>query len=286
MTLPWPFFPQSGQPGTVEGGDPVALLDLPDTFVLVRRSEPGDLIEAVVDHWEVKLRQRLSEPAPLPIGLATGRTMEPFYTALVARLLGWTAEDRGQLCRGWLSFNLDEYVGLAASHPASFAAFMHQRLGGPLGLTMQQMRVPDGVALNPDQEARAYQQDLLMAGGIGLQLLGLGTNGHVGFNEPPCNADAPCRCVQLCPVTRAQNAAAFEGDPAQVPAQAITLGLREILAAQEVHLIVTGAAKAEILQRVFAGGCDAALPASWLLRHPQVRLWVDDAALGRVAALP
>ena len=114
--------------------------------------------------------------------------------------------------------------------------------------------------------------------------MGLGSNGHVGFNEPPCSADAPCRCIDLSPATRDQNAEAFGGDPALVPRQAITLGMADILAAQEVHLIVTGAAKAAILQRLLTGDCDPALPASWLLRHPRVRLWVDDAALGVAVA--
>ena len=263
----------------------VAVLHLPDTFVVERRSATADLMEAVVDHWETHLRQRLKDAQPRPLGLATGRTMVPFYAALVRRLQAWPEAEQDQLRRGWLSFNLDEYVGMGAAHPASFSAFMHQHLGAPLGLGPHQLRVPDGAALNPDLEARRYRDALLAAGGIGLQLLGLGSNGHVGFNEPPCTADVVCRCVQLCQTTQEQNAGAFGGDPKQVPAQAITLGLAEILEAQEVHLIVTGASKTAILQRVFAAGCDPSLPASWLLRHPQVRLWVDDAALGVAVAV-
>ena len=258
----------------------MVVLNLPDTVVLQQKSDPECLIETVVDHWELSLRGRLAEASPRPLGLATGRTMEPFYAALVQRLRQWSSDDLNHLRRGWLSFNLDEYVGLPAHHGSSFRAYMTERLGQPLGLTAAQLCLPDGAAADPAQEALRYGLRLRQAGGIGVQLLGLGSNGHVGFNEPPCRADAPCRCIDLSPATRDQNAAAFDGDPALVPRQAITLGMADILDAQEVHLIVTGAGKAAILQRLLRGGCDPALPASWLLRHPRLRLWVDDAALG------
>ena len=100
----------------------------------------------------------------------------------------------------------------------------------------------------------------------------------MGFNEPPSAADAACRVVTLQPATRLQNAGAFGGDPAAVPSQAITLGLDDILSADEIHLIVTGAAKAEILRKALLEPCQDAMPASWLQRHPRVHLWVDDAA--------
>ena len=142
------------------------------------------------------------------------------------------------------------------------------------------MRLPNGLALDPDAEARRYGALLTAAGGIGLQLLGLGLNGHVGFNEPPCAADATTRMVALCPTTRRQNAAAFGGDPAAVPAQAITLGLAEILAAEWILLVVTGAAKAPVLARLLHEPPSPELPASWLRGHPAVTLVADRAALG------
>ena len=218
----------------------MVVLNLPDTVVLAQQSDPDRLIETVVDHWELGLRGRLADASPRPMGLATGRTMEPFYDALLQRLRQWSSADLSHLRQGWLSFNLDEYVGLPAHHGASFRAYMHKRLGQPLGLSPEQLRLPDGAAADPPQEAIRYGLQLRQAGGIGLQLLGLGSNGHVGFNEPPCSADASCRCIDLSPSTRDQNAEAFGGDSALVPRQAITLGMDEILAAQEVHLIVTG----------------------------------------------
>jgi len=255
---------------------------LPETFTLTSRSDPSLLMEAVVDHWERRLRERLDQRQPQPLGLATGRTMEPFYRELVQRLQGWAAPERERLLTGWLSFNLDEYVGLTADAPASFAATMQRCLGQPLGLGADTLRLPDGAAADPASEAERYGLDLRHAGGLGLQLLGLGANGHVGFNEPPCGREACCRVVHLNSVTRQQNAEAFGGDPERVPSRAITLGIAEILAAREIHLVVTGAAKAGILKTVLQGPVTPEVPATWLREHPQLHLWADDAALGQV----
>jgi len=212
------------------------------------------------------------------VGLATGRTMEPVYAALRRQLAGWPLPRRQRLLQGWRSFNLDEYVGLGAEDPRSFAAEMHAALSAPLALAPGRLQLPDGLALNPEAEAERYGAAVASAGGIALQLLGLGANGHVGFNEPPCPADAPCRCLALSAATRRQNAAAFGGDPAAVPARAITLGTAEILAARRVLLVVTGAAKAEILRRSLQDPPCPEVPASWLQRHPRLQVVVDAAA--------
>jgi len=217
------------------------------------------------------------------LGLATGRTMEPVYAALRERLLTLPQQQRRALLAGWCSFNLDEYVGLGPEQPTSFAAFMQQHLAGPLQLGPGGLQLPDGLAPEPDQEAGRYGEAVLAAGGIDLQLLGLGSNGHVGFNEPPCAADAPCRCLSLSQATREQNAAAFGGNPLAVPAQAITLGTAEILRARRLLLVVTGAAKAEILRRSLQEPPCPEVPASWLQRHPHLEVVVDQAA---AAALP
>jgi glucosamine-6-phosphate deaminase len=116
------------------------------------------------------------------------------------------------------------------------------------------------------------------AGGIDLQLLGLGSNGHIGFNEPPCPPDAPCRCLPLSAATRRQNAAAFGGHADAVPGRAITLGTRDILAAHQVLLVVTGAPKAAILRRTLEEPPGPEVPASWLQNHPRLQVIVDAAA--------
>ena len=219
-----------------------------------------------------------------PLGLATGRTMEPVYGAFVRHWHGLPSQQQRLWRRRWRSFNLDEYVGLAPADPRSFTAFMDRHLARPLGLQPRQLRLPDGLAADPDGEARRYGRELAAAGGIGLQLLGLGLNGHVGFNEPPCPADAPCRCVALSASTRRQNAGGFGGDPQAVPERAITLGLAEILQARRILLLVTGAAKAPILRRLLEDAPSPQLPASWLHGHPDCTLVADAAALGSGAA--
>ncbi|MEB3175992.1 MAG: glucosamine-6-phosphate deaminase [Synechococcus sp.] len=246
---------------------------------LIQRSEPEGLLQACAELLEQRLRQRLTQVRPRPLGLATGRTMEPLYLALVARLLAWPPEQLAALQRSWLSFNLDDYVGLSWGDPAGYRHYMRQRLADPLGLSDDQLRLPDGHTTDPAAAAQAYGEALAAAGDVGVQLLGLGSNGHVGFNEPPCGADAICRVVELSPATRQQNAELFGGAAENVPARAITLGLREILAAEEIHLVVTGAAKAGILQRLLDSCPDPGLPASWLRQHPRVWIWADAAAL-------
>ena len=235
--------------------------------------------QAVATAVAERVCQAQQAELPKPLGLATGRTMEPVYAALRLQLGRLRPQERQAIRDGWLSFNLDEYVGLAADDPRSFAAFMADQLQRPLGLRADQVRLPDGLATDPQAEAHRYATALAAAGGLGLQLLGLGGNGHVGFNEPPCAAEAPCRCLELSPATRAQNAGAFGGDAGAVPARAITLGMLEILAAERILLVVTGAAKAGILRRVLEEPPHDNLPASWLQGHPAVTVIADAAAL-------
>lgn len=233
----------------------------------------------VADHVAaLLLEQRLGQPQRA-LGLATGRTMEPVYQALARLVHQLPSGEAARLRQQWRSFNLDEYVGLGPEQPQSFAAEMATRLIHPLGLTPAQVQLPDGQAPDPQAEARRYGEAVAAAGGIGLQLLGLGMNGHLGFNEPPCSAEAASRALELRSATREQNAAAFGGKPTAVPERAITLGLREILAADQLLLVVTGAAKAEVLRRVLHEPPSAELPASWIRLHPRVRVVADAAAL-------
>ncbi len=215
-----------------------------------------------------------------PLGLATGRTMEPVYASLVRQLALLPEAEQERLRERWLSFNLDEYVGVPPGTAGSFRRVMQEQLVRPLGLDPERVRLPDGLAADPDAEARRYGEELAAAGGIGLQLLGLGLNGHVGFNEPPCEADVACRCVPLCATTRQANASGFGGDPGAVPRRAITLGLREILAARSILLVVTGTSKAGILRRLLSTSPSPQLPASWLRHHPDVTVFADREALG------
>jgi glucosamine-6-phosphate deaminase len=235
--------------------------------------------QAVADHVAGVLLEGMLDGSAWPLGLATGRTMEPVYAALVRRVAALEEQQEEGLRQRWLSFNLDEYVGLGAADPGSFHAAMHRHLLEPLQLASSWLRLPEGLADDPHAEAERYGAALGAAGGIGLQLLGLGLNGHVGFNEPPAAADSRCRCLDLSDSTRRQNAGAFGGDLAAVPARAITLGLAEILAARRILLVVTGAAKAPVLRALLRQPPGAELPASWLQGHPQVEVIADRAAL-------
>jgi len=249
-------------------------------MALVRFADSAGLADWVAS---LLLRDRLLRPER-PLGLATGRTMEPVYAALARQVNDLPPAKRQELRKRWCSFNLDAYVGLDRADPRSFAAEMASRLTTPLGLDPERVHLPDGQAADPHAAAECYAAQLAATGGIGLQLLGLGLNGHVGFNEPPCEADAPCRCVELSPATRQQNAGAFGCDPDAVPQQAITLGLREILAAERLLLVVTGAAKAEVLARALQQPPMPELPASWIQLHPRALVVADGAAAGLLDA--
>ncbi len=235
-----------------------------------------------MDVLEERLIKRLSESFPKPLGLATGRTMEPIYQALVARLRSWPKQNLEPLLDGWSSFNLDEYVGLSKGDADSFSAYMNRHLGSPLRLGSDKLLIPDGRSKDPIEEADLYRKHLKSLGGLSIQLLGLGMNGHVGFNEPPCHPDASCRVVDLSSATREQNASSFAGDLGRVPTNAITLGLSEILLAEEVHLIVTGKAKSSVLHSLLNEPASEFLPASWLRQHSNLFLWVDHSALSKV----
>lgn len=255
---------------------PAAHRDTLPSWTLIKLPDAVSVSEQVAARLLAERRFRPDRP----LGLATGRTMEPVYAALVRQLALLPAAERDRLRERWLSFNLDEYVGLAADDPGSFQRTMREQLVMPLGLDPERVRLPDGRAADPAAEARRYAEQLQAAGGIGLQLLGLGLNGHVGFNEPPCDAKVECRCVALCETTRQANATAFGGDGGAVPQQAITLGLREILAARSILLVVTGASKQPILRRLLEEPPSPQLPASWLGLHPDVTVFVDREALG------
>lgn len=199
--------------------------------------------------------------------------MEAVYDELVA------AHRSGAVDLGRLrTFNLDEYVGLEPDDPRSYHAFMRKRLFEPLGLPPERTRLPNGVAPDLKAEARAYEEAIAAAGGIDLQLLGLGETGHIGFNEPLSALMSRTREKALTPTTRLQNAAMFGGDPTAVPSRALTMGVGTILEAREVILVATGAAKAEMLALATEGPITSRISATALQLHPNCKVIADEAA--------
>lgn len=209
----------------------------------------------------------------LVLGCATGRTMDPVYAALVE-----AHRDGAVDLSGITTFNLDEYVGVPHDDPRSYHHAMRVQLFEPVGLPPERTHLPDGMAADLPAAARAYERQIADAGGIDLQLLGLGVTGHIGFNEPLSSLMSRTREKALTPETRAQNAGLFGGDPEAVPKRAVTMGVGSILDAREVVMLVTGAAKARVLAAATEGPISARISATALQLHRHCVVVVDEAA--------
>ena len=191
------------------------------------------------------------------------------------RLAAWDLDFSD--CR---TFNLDEYVGLPAGDARSYRHYMDQRLFSRVNIRRANTHVPDGMAGDLDAEAARYERLIREAGGIDLQLLGIGEAGHIGFNEPMSALMSRTRAKTLTPLTRRQNAAMFGGDPDQVPARALTMGVGTILEARELLLLATGRAKAAVVAKAVEGPVTAMISASALQLHPRCKVVLDEAAAG------
>ena len=209
------------------------------------------------------------------LGLATGATMLPVYDWLIAAV-----RDRRLSFGRATSFNLDEYAGLDAAHPASFATTMRRVLFDGADFAPGHTHLPAGTAARLDLEAVRYEAAIAAAGGIDLQLLGIGRNGHIGFNEPGSTLDSRTRVVQLTDDTRTANRDAFPASET-VPRRAITMGVGTILRARRTLLLATGRAKAEAVAQAWSGPRGTHCPASALQAHAAASFVCDrEAASG------
>lgn len=210
------------------------------------------------------------------LGLATGGTMLPVYARLRA------AKERGEISLAEASsFNLDEYIGLGADHPASYHQYMEEHLFRGTKISRVHTHLPKGDAPDPEAEALRYEALIRQSGGIDLQLLGLGRNGHIGFNEPGSPLASRTRVVDLAPSTLEANKAYFAPGEAP-PRQAITMGIATILEAKRCVLLATGEAKAEAVAAMAAGEISSDCPASALRDHPDCEVLLDVAAASRL----
>jgi glucosamine-6-phosphate deaminase len=208
----------------------------------------------------------------LVLGLATGRTMESVY-----RLLAQMHQAEGldfSLCR---TINLDEYVGLAPDDPHSHRHYMNEHLFKKVNIDLRNTHLPNGLAADLAVECANYEQVIARAGGIDLQLLGLGRDGHIGFNEPLSALGSRTRVKALTPMTVAQNAALFGGMD-RVPRRAITMGVGSILDSRRIILLATGSAKSEIVAKAVEGPITAMISATALQLHPRCTVVVDEEA--------
>jgi glucosamine-6-phosphate deaminase len=205
----------------------------------------------------------------LVLGLPTGRTPVRTYHELGARHADFSRAT---------TFNLDEFLGVGPDHPGSYRAFMQEHLFSRVNMRPEGINVLNGGAADPDAECARYEQAIADAGGIGLQLLGIGTNGHIGFNEPARELAARTHRVTLKDSTRRSNAALFGGDAASVPAEALSMGMGTILHARRIVLIATGKSKARCIEKVVNGAITTRFPASFLHVHADVEVMLDEAA--------
>lgn len=180
------------------------------------------------------------------------------------------------------TFNLDEFAGIEPSHPGSFRTFMERHLFAGVGLRPEQIHFLNGAAPDLDAECERYESAIESAGGIHLQLLGIGANGHIGFNEPAEELAARTHRVTLAESTRRDNAALFGGDPACVPREALSMGMGTILKAGTLILMATGERKARCVEQAVHGPLTTRLPASFLQVHRQVELYLDREAASKL----
>jgi len=208
------------------------------------------------------------------LGFATGSTPLPVYEALVPRLAGLDVSR----VRG---FALDEYVGIAPGHPESYRAVIDREVVQPLGLDPALVRVPDGSLEGIEHAGADYEEAIRAAGGIELQILGIGTDGHIGFNEPGSSFASLTRVKTLTGQTREDNARFFDSVD-DVPTHCITQGLGTILRARHLVLLAFGEGKAEAVAGAVEGPLTASLPGSALQLHPHATVVVDEAAASRL----
>ncbi len=213
----------------------------------------------------------------LVLGLPTGRTPVGTYGELRRLHRAGTVS----FARA-VTFNLDEFAGIPPSHPGSFRTFMEAHLFSGTDLPMSHIHFLDGTARDLDAECERYESAITSAGGLDLQLLGIGSNGHIGFNEPAAALAARTHRVRLAESTRHDNAPLFGGDHSRVPEEALSMGMGTILKAAEILLIATGARKARCVERMVNGPVSTQLPASFLQLHRSVELFVDAAAAQRL----
>lgn len=208
------------------------------------------------------------------LGLATGGTPVGTY----AQLVDWY--NKGDLDFSEVTtVNLDEYRGLPKEHPQSYWYFMNENLFSKVNIDPAKTNLPDGTNLDTAAECARYNGIIHKLGGIDLQLLGIGPNGHIGFNEPGEAFELETHCIDLAPTTIEANKRFFDGNETLVPKQAYTMGIKTIMQARKVLVVANGLAKAKAVKAVVSGPVTPECPGSILQMHPDCILVADEEAL-------
>ena len=206
------------------------------------------------------------------LGLATGSTPLGLYARMVK-----DHEENGTSYAEICSYNLDEYVGLPIEHPESYYAFMHRNLFDKIDIKEENAHVPSGLGEDLEGQAKKYDE-MIDAQPVDIQLLGIGSDGHIAFNEPGTPFDSGTHVTDLAESTIRDNCRFFDNDMSKVPTQAVTQGIGTIMKAGNILLIATGANKAQAVKDMIDGPVDENCPASILQKHPNVIVIVDEAA--------
>ena len=206
------------------------------------------------------------------LGLATGSTPLGLYAKMVE-----DHKENGTSYKDIRSFNLDEYVGLPITHPESYYAFMHRNLFDQIDIPEENTHVPSGLGEDLEAQARKYDE-MIDESPVDIQLLGIGSDGHIAFNEPGTPFDSGTHVTDLAESTIKDNCRFFDNDISKVPTQAVTQGIGTIMKAKNILLIATGANKAKAVKDMLEGPIDESCPASILQKHDNVIVIVDEPA--------
>ncbi len=232
--------------------------------------------EAVAAYGADIFIRRLQQTPKSVLGLATGSTPVALYQKLIE------ANRTGRISfQQTTTFNLDEYLGLDGDHPQSYRYFMNQQLFDHIDIDKHKTYVPPGSAENPISACEEYEQLISQSGGIDIQLLGIGRNGHIGFNEPSSGLKSRTRVKTLTQATINDNARFFSADEFQ-PHLSITMGIGTILDSHQVVLLATGISKAEAIYRTVEGPLSASCPASALQLHQNAVIVIDEEAAAKL----
>lgn len=216
--------------------------------------------------------KQIREKPGTVLGLATGGTPVDMYQQLIRM-----HKEEGLDFSCAASFNLDEYVGLSGDHPQSYRYFMNENLFNHININKLQTHVPEGNTRDSQVSCQKYEEAIKATGGIDLQLLGIGSNGHIAFNEPGSVGDSRTRTVDLTDRTIKDNARFFQNE-SEVPKKAITMGIGTILEARKIVLLATGKNKAEAVAQAIKHKASTQVPASFLQNHPDCTFIVDSEA--------